>query len=633
MANQNPVEDPLKSAQLLYDEHNYSEAVNAYQKILDSGGVTADAYGGLADSLSCLWRYEDAVVAYNESIRIDSTQPETYYGLGEALYGLRRFPEAIKNYQKAADIHLTQASEAHTKYYNLIGLGNFSAAEQEDLLARRADEKFSDRCNDLGFAYLCIREYDEAIAKLGLAIDNGKQYPYAYHTLASVFWTQGNYKNAMTEWKKARKLYVKCLEQAKQNDWIGHFLYFGNLLHEVFGELDKAEEIFRQGLEIEENHLKTWIALVALYLERMEDNPKQRNKAYWDAQRAYKKAKTLIAGVLKNSADVENLVLAGELALTMKEYEEAETLLKEALKKDEETNDDGPYVKSAKPKTDLGILCMRRKQFKEAIEYFEAATKIDPDDLSLRSNLAEAYLRDDQLDDAEREFQRTLASAPDHIESKIGLGGVYVALGETGDPDMYDPAIVQYTEAIGLAMRRAGSKRLKKKELASVFYSRGYARVKSYEASKTPKDRGRLFDARDDFRTCFKNDADQYKAKRAVEKIDKVLPPRSPQRFMEEWGPPVIFLFSVAVFVLSQIIFVWSFLDKSKIPFSVGFLDQAQHLPLSDYVALTFGSLILMVASSYLPQLLKLKVPGIELEKTAVDQVTTLGPVGISKAS
>jgi hypothetical protein len=37
------------------------------------------------------------------------------------------------------------------------------------------------------------------------------------------------------------------------------------------------------------------------------------------------------------------------------------------------------------------------------------------------------------------------------------------------------------------------------------------------------------------------------------------------------------------------------------------------------------------VASCYLPQLLKLKVPGIELEKTAVDQITTLGPVGISK--
>ena len=314
----------------------------------------------------------------------------------------------------------------------------------------------------------------------------------------------------------------------------------------------------------------------------------------------------------------------------MKEYDDADTPLKEALEKDEEAA--APYIKSAKPKADLGILSMRRKKFDEAIDYFDAALRIDNDDLSLRSNLAEAYLRNSQLEDAEREFQIVLERAPNHIESKIGLGGLYTALGDAGDADMYDAAIVQYDEAIRIAHGPTGSKRLKQTELASVLYSRGYARVKLYETSKTPKDQGRLYDARDDFKKCFKQDPNQYKARRAVEKIDKVLPPRSPQRLIEGLGPPLIFVFSIGVFFLIQVIFVASFFDRAKFP-RFDFLVQAQHLTITEYIAVTFGALVLMVAGSYLPQLLKLKVPGVELEKAAVDQITTLGPIGISKAS
>jgi hypothetical protein len=66
-------------------------------------------------------------------------------------------------------------------------------------------------------------------------------------------------------------------------------------------------------------------------------------------------------------------------------------------------------------------------------------------------------------------------------------------------------------------------------------------------------------------------------------------------------------------------------------PSWLNFLAKAQPVPPSEYITVTLGALLLMVASCYLPQLLKLKVPGIELEKAAVDQITTLGPVGISK--
>lgn len=631
MSEENAGEDQLQPAKKLYKAGKYLEAATAYQGLVASGHKTAPVYRGLGEVLYKLRRYDEAVSAYTSSIKGEPNS-EVYGDLGEALFMLRRFEEAIVNYQTAADACLKRADDARAA--SLEAQKDSSLEKQTEAVNKRkeaeaADEEYSDRNNDLGYAYLCINKYDEAIEKLRVAKVKGPQYPYAYHTLGSVLWTQGNYKDAMVEVKKARERYVACEDLARENGWKGHFAHFGGLLHETFGELNEAERVYQEGLKLDESELRSWIGLVALYLERIENYPKHRNKAYQDAERAYKKAKELIT--LRNAYDVESLIMAGELHLTMKDYDQAETCLKMALSKDEAANGDKRYKKSAKPNTDLGILCMRTDQFKPAIRYFEAASKIDADDLSLRSNLAEAYLRDDQLEEAEREFQKVLRCAPDHVESRIGLGGVYTALADTGDPDMYAAAIVQYSEAIRLVEQKCGSKRLKNKELALVHYSLGYARVKSYEVSRTLKDRNRLHDARVNFRACFKNDADHHRAKRAIEKIDKVLPPRSPQRFIEEWGPLVILLSSLAVFLWSQIIFIWSFLDKTKLPSWLAFLDQAQHLAASAYVPLTFGSLILMVASCYLPQLLKLKVAGIELEKSPVDQITFVGTVGISK--
>ena len=41
------------------------------------------------------------------------------------------------------------------------------------------------------------------------------------------------------------------------------------------------------------------------------------------------------------------------------------------------------------------------------------------------------------------------------------------------------------------------------------------------------------------------------------------------------------------------------------------------------YAGLTFGALLFMIAGLYLPSMQKLKVPGIELAKTATDQVSS----------
>jgi hypothetical protein len=49
------------------------------------------------------------------------------------------------------------------------------------------------------------------------------------------------------------------------------------------------------------------------------------------------------------------------------------------------------------------------------------------------------------------------------------------------------------------------------------------------------------------------------------------------------------------------------------------------------YAILTFCSLLFMVVGLYLPQILKLKVAGIELEKSSVDQAQARATLGLRK--
>ena len=48
---------------------------------------------------------------------------------------------------------------------------------------------------------------------------------------------------------------------------------------------------------------------------------------------------------------------------------------------------------------------------------------------------------------------------------------------------------------------------------------------------------------------------------------------------------------------------------------------------------LALGSLVFMIAGLYLPQLLKLKVGGIQLEKSSAESVTTPVTIGVEKIS
>ncbi len=319
----------------------------------------------------------------------------------------------------------------------------------------------------------------------------------------------------------------------------------------------------------------------------------------------------LLTEQLKKKGDPNISLRLGNLFLTIESYETAKEHLLEALQKEKE---------SAELYSSLGVLYSRMEDFREAQRYFKAALERDPHDPNVCRNLAEVFLKLNLKDRAEVEYKRILRRVPDHIESHIGLGEVYLAMGGD-DEDMYDKAIGCFTKALEIADSERRSKHLKKKERAAVLYSRAYARVTLYEkAPASIKDEKELREAMKDFAECYGIDPDNHKAERAKEKLARRLSRVSARWFADKVAPWVIAGLSLVAFVFTQIRFFSCVATTEKPIQDVG-----------SYALLTFGSLVFMVAGLYLPQILKLKVGGIELEKKPVEQIATSASLGITK--
>ncbi|HUW67644.1 MAG TPA: tetratricopeptide repeat protein, partial [Candidatus Nanoarchaeia archaeon] len=485
------------------------------------------------------------------------------------------------------------------------------------------------------------------------ALEIDPDYVYAHHNIAAIFWKQGRYTEGRRVWENAIKAYKRTAEKAKEDNNADNFLYFGLVQRKIFSELEEAENIFKEGLLLDPDHIGILTGLVDLYLEKekylidrflekkeemadertsahlivlrttnkvkrlLEDVLKKTESekpqtlpwlgdewtaAHWRGREEYGKAEHLLTDKLTKGEEIDTLLMLGQLLIAIEKYEDAEKYLLKAVEQDSE---------SAQVHAQLGVVYSKKEFYKKAIRHFKASLWQEPDDLTVRSNLAEVYLKAEMHEKAETEYKKILNITPYHVESLIGMGEVCTAMAEQGERDHYGQAIHYYTDGIKIGQSEDGSKKLNKRELAAVLYSRGYARTKMYEESR---DESMLHLALKDFRECKKNDPEYHKAGRAIIKIEDRLTSFSPENIREKWGPFIISGLSLLAFSLGQVGFFYY-----------------NMISVEYYILLTFGYLLFMVVGLYLPQILKLKVGSIELEKSTVDQIRTSGTLEISK--
>lgn len=628
----------------LINQNDYEEAIKRFSISTQINDEFANGYNGWGRALALLERHSEATEKFRRAISCDEKHPSAYYNLAASLYDLEKYDEIDEVCRKAIE-----AGVSDPDIYNVWGLGLSELKQFDDAikkyeeavsLNRQVGKEDGRAYYNWGFSLAGLKQYGSAIEKFEESIrlfsarfdeepDLLIQATYARHSIAELYWRQGKYKKGREQWDLTRKAYLATKVESQDAEY---FYNLGSMLQSVLLNFNEAETAYQHGLKLDPEHVGILTNLVTLHIEKKDSwSPKGKFNSsygeddyndselaggwYWKARDSFVRAKKILEAAQRQSENPKVLLQLGQLYLALGSYltTEESQLAEECLLKAYAAD-----KKSFDTCANLGVLYARAENYEKAVRFLSDAVRLEADDLTFRSNLAEAHLKAESMEKAESEYRKILNVTACHVESHIGLGEVYKAMGDSDeDPDMYYRAIQEFSEGLRMATTDSGSKKLLGKSLAAAHYSRGYARVKLYELSKLAKDGSLLNQARTDFKKALESDRENYKANRALEKLGKRFGLGSSQRFFEKAGPWILFLLSFGVFLVAQI--------------SVVAGRPIHELNPGYYVLLTFGALIWMVASICLPQLLKIKVAGIELEKNAVEQITTPTSLGISK--
>ena len=598
---------------------DHDRALGLYAELLDlHPHRAAEIQLALASRLSDLRRHDDALA---ELDKIPSSDPNYRQALSSRaeilLWSVGDNRRAISTLQEAVGL-----APSSPEVHRALGVARAQEAEWEAavLLFRKAialgDEAEGRRT--WGNALLDRNLHEEAADQFRRSLALDPRNNLASHNLAYSLQRSGDYEAAREGWARTRDLHEEAYRQGARREWVGDgysselCLYIGSILQDE-RQLSEARDWYKRGLTHNPRDISLLASLGQINLEMKDDHLLEEAVAFARAWEACEKARMVLARHQKASghdrAVLDETITVAELLLALEDWPEAQRLL--------------DYVSSHDPDNaavaaDFGVLHAGLMKHQTAIRHLETALGRDPYNAKVASNLAEAYVKMGLKERAEETHRKALRISAVHVESHVGLGEVYTAMGDAGDDEMYPRAVNAFEKGIETADSGLGSERLSKRKRARILYSLGYARVQLFEQEQSRTAASHLRRALKDFqqsRDYAGASPERDKADRAASKIREKLRGFSAEKARERSGVLII-LPAAIVFVFAQLAFFW------EIPIA---LSSQYHL------ALTFGSLLFLIAGLYLPNLLKLKVAGIELEKAPVEQISTPTSLGIRK--
>jgi tetratricopeptide (TPR) repeat protein len=660
---------PLRNwADALLSQQRYAEAAAIYRRAIEADASYASAHNGLGIALAAQERFADAIESYRraaelwadkasndvkfalcywadalnarklhrdaeskyrQAILADAGYAAAYNGLGIALELQERPDEAIAEYRRAAELWEQQAST--DRKVALWNWGNALLAQErfEDAIARydQAVQVAPDDSKGFFFygnALAASGRYREALDRFDRAIAIKPDVPDNHHNKAHYLFQLGRYEDGWKSWRNAQFHYENALQgELATAEQLESAVYFADVLREVFAEHARSESYYRRVIARQDDHVGAWTGLAILY-QQWADAEQAPGDLQARLSYAKRRAGELLHGKLDQGGKFRTLLSLADLHIEAQDWPEAKQALALA-----EAISGGSRLKRADVNARLGLVRLGSEEYSEAAKSFRDALSVTPQDLTLRNNLGKALLRSKEFDSAQNEFNRVLKIAPGHIDAQLAAAQVCIDMADDGEADYYKSAERHLTNALTHGRnKRSGSRQLRHSDIASIYYLRGYARVKRYESDAQAAKSGVLLEALSDFRKCRDLDRNHPKASAAIEKINQRLIKRIGESAVDRVGPFLIFLAGTAVFVLAQLDF---FFQGTAVRASLGLPATKAITQAATYTALTFGALVFMIAGLYLPRLLKLKVAGIELQKASVDQLSAPSSLEISR--
>lgn len=161
-------------ANALFRNHDYADAVRAFDRALVIKPDFAEAHLNKAHALCELWLFEEALAAYETSLKFKIDFAEAYNGLGACLDQLNRHDEAIKAFNKAISIQVNYAEAYCNRGTAFVRLEMFDRALEDNLRSIELQPNLQKAYYNIGLIYMEQKNYEMAQSYFSQAQDLGE---------------------------------------------------------------------------------------------------------------------------------------------------------------------------------------------------------------------------------------------------------------------------------------------------------------------------------------------------------------------------------------------------------------------------------------------------------------------------
>lgn len=269
----------------------------------------------------------------------------------------------------------------------------------------------------------------------------------------------------------------------------------------------------------------------------------------------FKKGELELKKQLANLRDKFILTELGDLYANVDITDQAATYYKDALALDSN------YIGAL---NGLGSIFLENKNYRQAIKYFQRSLRSDADDLLIKTKLAEANLKSDNLHQARIFYEEVLERSPYYIDALLGLSECFTSIGEKNilDKDndevegFFNKAEKNYNRLLEINKEWSSaypkaSRPISREEEFKIKYSRAYLKVKLFQINKNYSD---LHHAKKIFKEIrAASYMISYKADNAYKKVERVLDEKGLKNTTNSW---LVFWLAIFIFICSVFLYV-----------------------------------------------------------------------------
>lgn len=240
--------DYLKQGDVLFLETRYQDAVNFYDKAIQTQENFPEAWNNRGGALTKLQKYEDAIASYDRAIALKPDFPQAWNNRGGTLVKLQRADEAIESYLKAVEFKADDP-------LIWLNLGNALLKRQrlEEAVAAY-DRAIHYRTDDpliwlnRGNALAKLKRYEAALNSYDQALQIKPQDSEVWYSRGYVFYEMQQYEDALTSYEESLKYHAD-----RPDSWNNR----GNVL-ERLQRYPEAIESYNRALQIQPNKYESW---------------------------------------------------------------------------------------------------------------------------------------------------------------------------------------------------------------------------------------------------------------------------------------------------------------------------------------------------------------------------------------